>query len=126
LRHGSNNADLTGGIWNLLWQQQQGFSQIAAWSPVRRNLGQGGEARYADTLMVSGDFFSVLDLQPLLGRLISPADDYRGCGAQGAVLSYSFLAARVWRAAWGSGWQAYAEWPSLSDYRRGACQLLWH
>ena len=86
----SNHADLTGGIWNLLRQQQQGFSQIAAWSPVRRNLGQGGEARYADTLMVSGDFFSVLAVQPLLGRLISPADDYRGCGAQGAVLSYAF------------------------------------
>jgi putative ABC transport system permease protein len=86
----SNNADLTGGIWNLLRQQQQGFAQIAAWSPVRRNLGQGGEARYADTLMVSGDFFSVLGVQPLLGRLISPADDYRGCGVQGAVLSYAF------------------------------------
>ena len=86
----SNNADLTGELWNLLRQQQQGFSQIAAWSPFRRNLGQGGEARYADTLMVSGDFFNVLGIQSSLGRLISPADDYRGCGAQGAVLSYPF------------------------------------
>ena len=25
-----------------------------------------------------------------MGRLISPADDYRGCGVQGAVLSYAF------------------------------------
>jgi putative ABC transport system permease protein len=86
----SADADLTGGLWNSLRDQQQGFSRIAAWAPTRRNLGQGGEARYANTLMVSGEFFDVLGVQPLLGRLISPADDHRGCGAQGAVLSYTF------------------------------------
>jgi putative ABC transport system permease protein len=86
----SADADLTGALWNGVRQQQQGFSHIAAWAPARRNLGQGGEARYANTLMVSGEFFDVLGVQPLLGRLISPADDYRGCGTQGAVLSYTF------------------------------------
>ena len=86
----SNNADLTGALWNHIREQQQGFSQIAAWSPFRYNLGQGGEAHYADALLVSGDFFNVLGVQPLLGRLISPSDDYKGCGAQGAVLSYPF------------------------------------
>ena len=86
----SPDSDLTGALWNSLRQQQQGFSRIAAWAPARRNLGQGGEARYANTLMVSGEFFDVLGVQPLLGRLLSPADDYRGCGAQGAVLSYTF------------------------------------
>jgi hypothetical protein len=86
----SADSDLTGGLWNGLRDQQQGFSKIAAWAPTRRNLGQGGEARYANTLMVSGEFFDVLGVQPLLGRLLSPADDYRGCGAQGAVLSYPF------------------------------------
>jgi putative ABC transport system permease protein len=86
----SRQADLTGSLWIRLRQQQQGFASIAAWSPARRDLGRGGEARYADTLMVSGEFFNVLGLQPVLGRLISPADDYRGCGAQAAVLSYTF------------------------------------
>src|ERR1700685_191979 len=86
----SRNADLTGGLWNRLREQQQGFSRIAAWAPARRDLGQGGEARYANTIMVSGEFFNVLGVQPLVGRLISPADDYRGCGAQGAVLSFAF------------------------------------
>jgi len=86
----SNNADLTFALWKGIRAQQQGFSHIAAWSPFRYNLGQGGEAHYADTLLVSGDFFTVLGVQPLLGRLISPPDDYTGCGAQGAVLSYPF------------------------------------
>ena len=40
--------------------------------------------------MISGGFFDVLGTKPLLGRLITPADDYRGCGTQVAVISYSF------------------------------------
>jgi predicted permease len=86
----SNNADLTGPLWNHIREQQQGFSEIGAWSPFRYNLGQGGEAHYADALLVSGSFFNVLGVQPLIGRLISPYDDYKGCGAQGVVLSYPF------------------------------------
>ncbi|WP_158752086.1 ABC transporter permease [Acidobacterium sp. S8] len=86
----SNNSDLTSSIWNRLHSQQQGFSGVAAWSAIQRNLSQGGEARNANTLMVSGDFFSMLGIRPVLGRLLSPADDYRGCGTQGAVLSYAF------------------------------------
>ena len=86
----SRNADLTGGLWNALHDQQKGFSAIAAWATDRFNLGQGGEAHYANALLVSGDFFNVLEIQPVMGRLISPADDYRGCGAQGVVLSYAF------------------------------------
>jgi predicted permease len=40
---------------------------------------------------VSGDFFNVLGVQPLLGRVFNTADDQRGCGAgAGAVVSYSF------------------------------------
>jgi putative ABC transport system permease protein len=86
----STGARFSSGLWDRVREQQQAFSNIAAWSAMRRNLGQGGEARYADTLFVSGDFFDVLGVEPVLGRLISPDDDHRGCGAQGAVLSYSF------------------------------------
>jgi hypothetical protein len=86
----SHNADLTGRLWNAVHDQQQGFSAIAAWATNRFNLGQGGEARYANALLVSGDFFHVLGIQPVAGRLITPSDDYRGCGVQGAVLSYAF------------------------------------
>jgi putative ABC transport system permease protein len=94
----SDHPDLTGGLWNHLRQQQQGFSEIAAWYPRRQNLGRGGEARHVDTLMVSGGFFQVLGVRPLLGRLISRADDYRGCGAQVAVVSYGF-----WQREFGGG-----------------------
>ncbi len=86
----SDHPDLTGDIWNQVRQQQQGFSKIAAWYPTRLNAGRGIENRPVSTLMVSGNFFDVLGVQPSLGRMISPADDYRGCGAQGALVSYGF------------------------------------
>lgn len=86
----SDHADLTGGIWNQVRQRQQGFSEIAAWYPTRLNSGRGIQSRPVNALMVSGTFFDVLGVQPSIGRLISPADDYRGCGPEGAVVSYGF------------------------------------
>lgn len=77
-------------IWDQLRQQQKSFSGIAAWSTERFNLGQGGEARYAEGMWVSGSFFQVLQVQPMLGRLITESDDYRGCGVRGAVISNAF------------------------------------
>jgi putative ABC transport system permease protein len=77
-------------IWDQLRQQQKSFSGIAAWSTERFDLGQGGEARYAEGMWVSGSFFQVLQVQPMLGRLIVQSDDYRGCGIRGAVISNAF------------------------------------
>jgi putative ABC transport system permease protein len=77
-------------IWDQLRQQQKAFSSIAAWSTERFDLGQGGEARYAEGMWVSGSFFQVLQVQPMLGRLIAESDDYRGCGVRGAVISNAF------------------------------------
>jgi putative ABC transport system permease protein len=77
-------------IWDQLRQQQKSFSGIAAWSTERFNLGEGGEARYAEGMWVSGSFFQVLQVRPMLGRLIAESDDYRGCGVRGAVISNAF------------------------------------
>jgi putative ABC transport system permease protein len=77
-------------IWDQLRQQQKAFSGIAAWSTERFDMGQGGEARYAEGMWVSGSFFQVLQVQPMLGRLIAQSDDYRGCGIRGAVISNAF------------------------------------
>jgi predicted permease len=81
-------------LTNLQWEQirdnLQAFSSIFAWSPQRLNLSVGGEARYAETIWVSGEFFNTLGVKPFMGRLLTSADDKRGCGASGAVISYSF------------------------------------
>jgi len=90
----SSNPQLTNAIWEQLRDRQQAFSGVAAWSLERLNLRRGGEAQYADVLWVSGGFFETLGVRPILGRLISSADDARGCASSGAVISYSFWQAQ--------------------------------
>src|SRR6185436_4005523 len=41
-------------------------------------------------LWVSGETFDVLGLRPVIGRLITPADDRPGCGSAPAVISYAY------------------------------------
>ncbi len=80
---------ITNPQWELIRAQQQGFSGIFAWAPEQLNLARGGEIRNANVLWVSGDFFGVLGVKPQAGRLLSAADDRRGC-AGAAVISDSF------------------------------------
>ena len=79
----------TNPMWEQVRTHQEGFDAFA-WGTIGFNLVQGGEARYAEGLWVSGEFFQVLGIQPLLGRVLQPADDHPGCGAPGAVISYGF------------------------------------
>lgn len=86
----NGHAQLTSTQWEHLRTRQQAFSGIFAWAPDTFNLAPSGEVRNASGLWVSGDFFSVLGVRPVLGRLLSAADDQRGCGLPGAVISYPF------------------------------------
>ena len=81
---------VTNPLWEQLRDRQQSFSGIFAWSTQPLNLAQGGEIRNADSLWVSGDFFNVLGVQATLGRVLTPADDVRGCAAPGVVISHGF------------------------------------
>ncbi len=92
----SRHPEMTNALWEQVRDRQQAFSAISAWSDDSFNLALGGTARYAQGLWVSGDFFRVLGVRPILGRVFTPADDSRGCGAAGAVISYSF-----WRGEFG-------------------------
>ncbi|HEV2425721.1 MAG TPA: ABC transporter permease [Terriglobia bacterium] len=82
-------ANFTYPLWKQVEQRQEAFSSIAAWGEERDNLANGGEVDNAQVLWVTGQFFHVLDIEPILGRLISPADDRTGCGG-GVDLSYAF------------------------------------
>jgi predicted permease len=75
--------------WQHLQQQQQGFTGLLAWSSQLFNTSPGGEVRNIEGLWVSGDFFSVLGVTPVIGRLLTARDDVRGC-APGVVLSHAY------------------------------------
>jgi predicted permease len=83
--------DLTFPQWEQIRDRQQAFSTMFAWAPQGFNLARGGEVRRAEGLWVSGNFFAVLGVEPLVGRLHAAADDRQGCGtSSGAVISYAF------------------------------------
>ncbi len=86
----SQYAQLSFAMWEQIRKRQEGFSEIAVWSDERFNLATGGEVRKAKGIRVSGDFFHVLGVQPILGRLLGPEDDQPGCSLSGANISYAF------------------------------------
>ncbi len=81
---------LTNPLWEQLRDRQQAFAGIFAWSPSTINLAEGGEVREGRALWVSGEFFNVLGVKPIMGRTLNPADDVRGCTAPSVVISHGF------------------------------------
>ena len=83
-------ATFTNPMWERFRDTQDAFSGVLAWGQSDFNLSPGGEVHLAHGMFVSGDFFQVLGVPPLMGRFFTAADDRRGCAVSGAVVSYSF------------------------------------
>jgi predicted permease len=77
----AGEADWTNPQWEAIRQFAGEEARFAVSSPTRFNLATGGEARYASSLYVNGDFFNALGVRPQAGRLLAAADDERGCAA---------------------------------------------
>jgi putative ABC transport system permease protein len=58
-----------------LQRVQTSFTDIAAHREFGANIAYGGVSEGGDSALVSGSYFSVLELAPQLGRLIIPADE---------------------------------------------------
>jgi putative ABC transport system permease protein len=93
IRNGNRGFGITEDFYQLtypLWQEirnnQQPFSSVFAWTSDRFRdtfrIGEGAQARSAPGLLVSGEFFSALEVQPTAGRFFSRDDDRPGCAAQ--------------------------------------------
>jgi len=93
---GERGDAFTNPLWEELRDRQNFFAGVAAYGDVQFNLAAGGEARRVRGSWVSGDFFSMLGVQPLVGRLIGVRDDHRGCPA------IAVLGAGFWRSEYGS------------------------
>ncbi len=92
LTTGPNGSAFTNPIWEQVRDHQQAFSGVLAFGTARFDLTDGGESRFASGLWVSGEFFRVLGVAPLRGRMFTKADDVHGGGSSGpvAVISYGF------------------------------------
>jgi putative ABC transport system permease protein len=105
------HPSLSNPIWEQVRDRQQAFSGVFAWGTADFNLGTGSEVRPARGLWVSGDFFNVLGVRPELGRVFNAADDRRGCGTAGAVISHQF-----WQREFGGDPSVVGKSLSLDDH----------
>lgn len=80
----------TNPLWEAIRGRQQVFSETFAWADEAMNISSTSETNYASGLWVSGNLFDALGVRPVLGRVFTAADDRRGCGLTGAVISYGF------------------------------------
>ena len=89
---GSGIDSFTNPIWEEIRDNQKTFTGMLAFSDARFDLAKGGESHFVRGAWVSGDFFRVLGVAPLRGRVFTPQDDHHGGGTDGpvAVISYNF------------------------------------
>jgi len=73
-----------------LEREQGSFTGIAAHRIFGANLAQSGQTTSGEGTLVSGSYFSVLGVQPALGRLFGLADDERIGEHPIAVLGYDY------------------------------------
>jgi putative ABC transport system permease protein len=98
LGHGFKaGAGMNYDMWTRMRERAVGttsFEDGFAWAPVRVDLSGGGEMEPADALFASGGFFTTLGVPAMLGRTLTPADDQKGGGPEGAVAVISY---RLWQ-----------------------------
>ncbi len=85
----SGAGEYTNPIWEQVRDGEYPFAGVLAYGDLSVNLADAGEVRPANGLWVSGTYFETLGVRAERGRLVSPADDARGCPAT-AVLSHVF------------------------------------
>ncbi|HEX6069119.1 MAG TPA: ABC transporter permease [Longimicrobiaceae bacterium] len=107
---GEGSDNFTNPLWEELRDQQDVLSGAFATMDERFQLGEGGESRPVEGAWVSGGFFSTLGVRPAAGRLVAPADDYRGCSPV-AVVSHGY-----WRSAYGGSSDVVGRTLSLNGH----------
>jgi predicted permease len=77
-----------------LERTQTVFTTIAAHRLFGANLAYRGQTMNGDGLLVSGSYFPVLGIQPVVGRLLNPQDDQKVGESHVAVLSHAYWTTR--------------------------------
>jgi predicted permease len=86
------------------------MQDLFAFKETGMNATIGGNAQQAQVEMVSGNYYSVLDVRPALGRAIMPSDD--AVPGQGAV---AVISQGLWERAFGSSPSAVGQVIKLNE-----------
>jgi predicted permease len=103
LKSGRTSSDDSGGqdsifnyrIFRALEKQPQALSGIAGFRRFGANIAYETQTISGTAMLVSGGYFPLLGVQPLIGRVISPQDDRDGAGNPVAVLGYGYWKDRL-------------------------------
>ena len=71
-------------------KRPQGVTAVAGFRYLFANLALGRQTLPGSVMVVSGGYFPLLGVGPLVGRLIAPEDDLPGGGNAVAVLGYGY------------------------------------
>ena len=97
-KNGRTSDDDSGGadyifsypMFRGLEKEARGVTGLAGFRGLGGNLAFGKQTVSGRVSMVSGGYFPVLGVQPLLGRAIAPEDDRPGGGNAVALLGYGY------------------------------------
>lgn len=92
--NGGFRRSWTNPIWEEIRSRQDQWDGAFAAGFNRFNASAAGETDPIDGAFVSGRYFEVMGVQPVLGRLLTVDDDRRGGGGDGPVVVISH---RLWR-----------------------------
>ena len=80
-----DNDEFTNPLWERIRDVKGAFTGAVAYGTDRFDLAKGGVQRMTSAAWVSGDFFRVLGVRSIAGRVLDPSDDMRGCAGAAAV-----------------------------------------
>ncbi len=103
LKSGRSSSDDSGdqdSIFNYrtfraLEKQPRGLSGVAGFRLLGANVAYGTQTISGSVMAVSGSYFPLLGVQPLMGRIIAPEDDRDRAGNPVAVLGYGYWKDRL-------------------------------
>src|ERR1700722_4235110 len=85
---------LTRPMWEEIRRDHSPFSGVFAWGEKNIAVGEGKDFQEVPGIMVSGDFFRVLGVEPWRGRLLA-SDDEHSCPESTAVVGYAFWQSKL-------------------------------
>lgn len=104
----SYGSELNYPLWEAIRDAKTGLASATVFSSTTFDLSNGGEVRRVQANWISGEYFTTLGVRPAAGRLITRADDTRGCSPV-AVLGYGF-----WQSEYGGSASAIGKTISLN------------
>jgi predicted permease len=92
---GSEGVSASHAFYRYLAASTRSLDGVAAWSRVALTVSHAGQSRAVAGTIVSGNYFSVLGLQPAAGRFFSAADDGVPLASPVLVVSHEFWVSQL-------------------------------